>query len=256
MKFKGKYINVILPVYNAENTIERTLNSILAQTFKPCSIIVINDGSTDETTSILENYSTIATIEIINLPKNKGLLNALNIGLDRITSESIIFRIDADDIWLPNHIQSLLETFNNSDANFVASPSLKMIENVITGQSKFLTHEQLKRDLLWDNPLTHSAIAFDINLYKNIGGYSIDSYCLDYDLIIKLCHAGRFKMVSDPSVLYYVYENSLSRRIDFSIRIKDRFDCQIYAMKTFWRDFPLYSIKVLLLILFRKFLKV
>ena len=90
-------ISVIIPVYNVENYLEESLDSIINQTFTDLEIICVNDGSTDNSPSILNNYANKdSRINIIN-QENKGLSAARNSGLDVATGDYIYF-FDSDDI--------------------------------------------------------------------------------------------------------------------------------------------------------------
>lgn len=102
-------ISVIIPIYNVENYLEKCLNSIINQTFKNLEILCVNDGSTDSSLQILEDFAKKDNrIKIIN-KKNGGLSSARNAGLEVATSEWISF-IDSDD-WLDLNAFEELEKF-------------------------------------------------------------------------------------------------------------------------------------------------
>ena len=90
-------VSVILSVYNAEDVVRNAIKSILKQTFKQFEFIIINDGSTDTTKSILEDFASIdPRIKIIN-QENIGLTKSLNKGV-KLAKGEFIARQDADDI--------------------------------------------------------------------------------------------------------------------------------------------------------------
>lgn len=100
-----KKISIIIPAYNCERTIEKTINSVLNQSIKNIEIIIIDDGSTDQTSTICKNYQNqINYIKTIN----QGCSQARNLGIINSTSEYIYF-LDSDD-WLDSH---LLENMYN-----------------------------------------------------------------------------------------------------------------------------------------------
>lgn len=111
----NELISVILPVYNAEHFLERCLNSLLSQTYKNLEIIVVNDGSTDNSTDIINSFALkderIVTIHI----SNKGVSNARNQGLKRATGDFIGF-VDADDEVLPEMYEILLKNALENNA--------------------------------------------------------------------------------------------------------------------------------------------
>ena len=98
-------ISVIIPVYNGEAFIQRSLNNVIAQTFKDWELIVIDDGSTDSTPQILASYNVYSNIKII-YKKNGGVSSARNIGIDNASGEYVTF-IDADDMIEPTYLEHL-----------------------------------------------------------------------------------------------------------------------------------------------------
>lgn len=115
-------ISIILPVYNAEKTIKKCIDSIINQTFKDYKIIVINDGSTDNTLNILNSYNDERLI-VIN-SKNKGTGNARNIALDKVDTEYITF-IDADDYIDSRYLEILYNNIINYSADIACSNRIK-----------------------------------------------------------------------------------------------------------------------------------
>ena len=98
MKNNHIFCSVIMAAYNAENTIRKSIESILQQTFTHFEFIIINDGSTDKTREIVESYSDQRII-LINNESNRFLPTCLNIGIKKTQGDYII-RMDADDIAL------------------------------------------------------------------------------------------------------------------------------------------------------------
>lgn len=112
-------VSVIIPVYNAEKYIENVLEDIIAQTYTNLEIIVVNDGSTDNSLLIVENIvKKDKRIKLINID-NCGVSRARNIGLDMATGDYVRF-IDADDRVDKASIRQMVEAFNdNSEADLV-----------------------------------------------------------------------------------------------------------------------------------------
>ena len=122
------YFSVIIPVYNKENHIKATLESVLNQTFKDFEIIIVNDGSTDGREDIIlqitDNRIHLHTI------KNHGVSYARNYGISKSTSDLIVF-LDADDFWEPFHLEDLKalhETFPN--CGLYCKAYLKKLNNI------------------------------------------------------------------------------------------------------------------------------
>jgi glycosyltransferase involved in cell wall biosynthesis len=100
-------VSVFMPVYNAGNFLHEAIESILCQTFKDFEFLIVNDGSSDQSESIIRSYND-ERIKLINNPKNLGLIASLNIGLDLCQGEYIV-RMDQDDISMPERIAHQIE---------------------------------------------------------------------------------------------------------------------------------------------------
>jgi glycosyltransferase involved in cell wall biosynthesis len=106
-------ITFIVPAFNSQKTISRTINSILCQTVSNYQIILINDGSTDNTSNICENYQKEYPEKIKYIKQeNKGLGGARNTGLKVACSEYISF-LDSDDWLMPNYVETLIKYIGN-----------------------------------------------------------------------------------------------------------------------------------------------
>ncbi|GAB1545032.1 glycosyltransferase [Scytonema sp. NUACC21] len=110
-------ISVIIPAYNAEKTIRATIDSVLEQTFRDFELIIINDGSTDNTLELLHSIQD-ARLKIFSYA-NSGLPVARNRGLARATSEYIAF-LDADDLWASDKLELQLLTLEQNPEAGVA----------------------------------------------------------------------------------------------------------------------------------------
>jgi glycosyltransferase involved in cell wall biosynthesis len=101
---KKPKVSIIVPVYNCENTIEKCLLSLINQTYENKEIIVVDDGSTDNTSIILQRMTEKYNIRVIRLPKNSGAGAARNEGIKHATGD-IIFVAEADAYYANNYIE-------------------------------------------------------------------------------------------------------------------------------------------------------
>src|SRR3982074_3555445 len=97
-------VSVIVPVYNGERFLAETLQSIINQQYRPLELIVIDDGSTDQTARIATSVSEVRYF----YQRNQGVANARNAGLAAARGELIAF-LDADDLWQPNKLSLQVE---------------------------------------------------------------------------------------------------------------------------------------------------
>lgn len=104
----GSRVSVIIPCYNAAQFLTETIESVLAQTYSNYEIIAVDDGSTDDTATVLASYADRITILYHGNRQNRGQAASTNLGLSHADSEYIAF-IDSDDIWMPEKLQKQVE---------------------------------------------------------------------------------------------------------------------------------------------------
>lgn len=230
---------VLVPVYNGECTLDRALSSLSLQHQLPEEIVVVDDGSTDRTPEIIVKWSKILPIKHVSLNENGGLVAALQLAF-RISTGSLVFRLDADDSWEPDHlakIQYLSET-NPNAVLFCSRAHVIGGDGEIVGVSDALNDKTVRRFLMWDNPLVHSAVAFRRPAYEATGGYSQGEFPEDYDLWVRLLQVGAFVGAEDITVKYHVLPNSLSR-VKKTIAIRGRIVVQNKAIRSFGKIYPI-----------------
>lgn len=205
-------ISVVIPAYNAEKTIQETIESVLNQTFKDFEIIVINDGSTDSTLTLVSQIND-PRIQIYSY-QNSGAPKSRNRGFEHSKGLYIAF-LDADDIWVNNKLELQLKALENNSQAAVAYSWTDYIDQ----SGKFLqsgTHltfnDNVYPDLLVQNFLENgSNPLIRREAFANINGF--DESLLagqDWDLYIRL--AAHYHFVAIPVVLvfYRFSSNSLS----------------------------------------------
>lgn len=137
-------ISVIIPIYNVEKYLEKCLNSVVNQDYKNIEIILINDGSTDDSLNIANKYKEIDKRIKIFSQKNQGLSAARNTGLDKSTGEYITF-IDSDDFVTKDYISYLFNLLkkNNFQSSLAIASLMKVFERngkqINTGNDKEYT---------------------------------------------------------------------------------------------------------------------
>lgn len=122
-------VSVIVPVYNAEKTIEKCLNSLIKQTLDDYEIIVINDGSTDNTKNILDNFKDNEKIKIVN-KNNEGIGKTRNKGITLALGEYITF-VDSDDYVDEKMLESYYVFAKKNDLDLVTSTYNKVIRGKV-----------------------------------------------------------------------------------------------------------------------------
>ncbi|MFW9948727.1 MAG: glycosyltransferase family 2 protein [Candidatus Thorarchaeota archaeon] len=124
----NSFISVIIPVYNAEETIFRCLKSLTDQTYKNFEVIVVDDGSTDNGLLVATGFhNCFGGFGLLSAPGHCGPSVARNIGIDHASGEYIFF-LDADDWLEPNALESLLKIYHEEDTDLVIGDFFKIIK--------------------------------------------------------------------------------------------------------------------------------
>lgn len=122
-------ISVIIPVYNVEDYIEECLDSVVYQTYKKIEIIIVNDGSTDDSLEIIKEYKKEhSNIKIIN-QRNAGQSVARNKGIEIAKGEYIYF-LDSDDFIALDMLNVLMKVFRNTNVDLIRFPANTFLDNI------------------------------------------------------------------------------------------------------------------------------
>ena len=199
-------ITILLPVFNGFKTLSETLDSIFDQDFKDFELLLVDDGSTDNSSEIYERIPD--TRLRIFKKKQTGLASTLNYGIQRASYE-FISRIDQDDIMENDFITNHINAFKSNPSKIcVTNWALKINEkSEIQGKIMPSINPNLQRfEILFLNKYVHSAVTFRKSVVLQLGGYPTDSKIQppeDYFLWSKL-----FANYSDP---FYVIPKFLTR---------------------------------------------
>jgi hypothetical protein len=195
-------VSVVVAVFDGDKYIADALDSVLGQSFGDFECIVINDGSTDNTAGILQDYAQRDDRLVVVHQENRGLVAALNRGCQGVRGQYIA-RLDADDISVPDRFAKQVDFLARHPAVAVLGGALKLITP--TGVSFYewqcpLDDRQIKDALQRGNCMRHSAIMMRKDAFEATGGYRrAFLHAEDYDLWLRM--AERFKMANLPDVL-------------------------------------------------------
>jgi glycosyltransferase involved in cell wall biosynthesis len=185
-------VSVLLPVFNAEDVVHDAVTSVLDQTFRDLELVVIDDGSTDDTLQRVMEHDD-ARIRVVRHDQNQGIVAALNSGLSAANGE-LIARIDADDIAQANKIELQVAFLDHrADIGLVASgwTTIRLTDGgLISRLSPNPHHGGLRLHLLFGNPFPHVTVAIRRMLLDQVGGYRVEQWPVeDYDLWLRLSEA-------------------------------------------------------------------
>lgn len=198
-------ISVIIPMFNARNTINRAIRSVFCQTYSgSVEVIVINDGSTDDSLDLVNGIDQIPsnyTLQIIS-QNNKGVSAARNLGIRIACSDWVCF-LDSDDEWLPEKLSSQVKILKSSpEIDFLGCNLYGQEYRFFWKKEKPLMKVKLWELLLKMHPQTSTAIVRK-NVLLNVGLYNESMrHAEDGDLWIRICSTHSFWFSTDSLVVY------------------------------------------------------
>lgn len=207
-------ISIIIPTYNREKLIKRSIQSVLKQTYKNIEIIVVDDASTDNTKKVVKSIRN-KKVKYIRLDKNQGACHARNIGLEKATGEYIAFQ-DSDDIF---HNEKLEEQLKNLKKNKADLDFCKICIN--QNDTSFLVpNEQqeinIKENKILDelcngNFISTQAILVKKDVFKKYLFDESMSRLQDYDLVLRMANDIKISYTNKVLVDLYTQDDSIGK---------------------------------------------
>lgn len=209
-----------MSVYNAESSVEDSINSILNQTYENFEFLILDDYSTDKTREILDNYkSKDKRIKIIYNNQNIGLTKSLN-RLINMTNAKLIARQDADDVSLPNRLNAQLNYINKYNLDACTSRAyIKSSKRKVPKFSYLLPDNLVIR---YKNPYIHGSLIIKKEILNKLGNYDENFYyAQDYKLFDSLLQ-NKYKIKTLKQPLYIL-------NMEDNISLKFRKEQNYYA---------------------------
>lgn len=215
-------VSVIMAAYNAETYIEEAIRSVLNQTFKDFELIVVNDGSEDQTLNVIKSIPD-KRIKIINLD-NSGAANARNSGIRSSKGEYIAI-LDADDVALPDRLQKQVDFLDANLEYGIVGGNASVIDKdgmFVTNTNQTLDWHSIKMKLP-ASPFIHSTVMFRSSLIKTIGFYPDISTSEDALFFLKISKVSKMINLQDCLINYRLLPSALSRRSTNLVNISKNF---------------------------------
>ncbi|MBD2387213.1 glycosyltransferase family 2 protein [Cylindrospermum sp. FACHB-282] len=240
-------VSVIVPAYNAEKFIAKTLYSIIEQTYKNIEILVVDDGSQDKTAEIVRSIAQKYQQIILLQQSNSGVASARNLAIENSRGE-FIAPIDADDIWYPQKIEKQVQCMlqAGSEVGLVYSWSMDIEENEMpTG---YFRASRIEGDV-YTTLLLHyfignaSSIMIRRTCFEQVGGYDSGlkkqdaQGSEDWDICLRIAEYYQFRVVPEILVGYRQLPNSMSK--DYSQMAKSH-DLMWQSIRGKYPNMPTY----------------
>ena len=221
-------VSVIVPSFNAEHTIRDCLYSICVQTYKDIEIIIINDGSTDNTSEICHSISEEDNrICVIDLPQNTGLPHARDVGIKAAHGIYIVF-VDSDDYIGKESISVFLRKIGEADlvvGNYCVMNSFECISKSNITKDEIITNDKLLNSLFLDYDYSYQGYRWNKMFKKEI----IDKCYFNYDelsynedrlfVCLYLTKCKKVKMITDVVYYYNQVYGSMTHKKDFNYEL-------------------------------------
>lgn len=194
-------VSVYITNYNYEKFIRQSIESVLAQSLKDWELIIIDDGSTDRSREIIEEFRDLERVTII-YQQNKGLNITNNVAM-RVAQGKYLMRLDADDYLLPTALEKMVAPLEADPTLGLVFPDYYYVdaEGNITGEER--RHNFEKEVSLYDQPAHGACTIIRLSFLKKLGGYNESFTCQDgYDLWLKFIIHYSVKNVNEPLFHY------------------------------------------------------
>ena len=225
-------VSVVIPSYNSSTFLKDSIESIVNQSYGNIEIILIDDGSTDDTEQVVSNLKLKALNLFYFKKTNGGISSALNFGVEQ-SKGYYIARMDSDDVSDINRIMRQVEFMqNNSNIDLISTSYITFGNN--NENNGVINHPCdpliIKLLLSYCSPVCHPAVLAKANIFKEFK-YSSNIAAEDHKLWCEVAESHTISNLDEPLLLYRRHNNSLSRKKLRQIRM----DTLLTGFKHFWR---------------------
>lgn len=222
---KSPTISIIIPTYNRAHLIHRAINSVLNQTYQDFEIIIVDDGSTDNTEEAVRSFND-SRIEYIRHEKNQGAAVARNTGIKAAKGEYIAFQ-DSDDEWFPQKLEKQMKVFET------ASPEVGVVYTgfwcMANNKKRYVPSKSVKqkegnifKELLKGSFITTQSIVVRKKCFESAGLFDENlPRFQDWELALRLSKHSEFKCVDEPLLISYHTTGSISRDLKALIKASE-----------------------------------
>ena len=217
---KNPFISVIVPTYNRADFVGETIESILNQTYKYFELIIIDDGSTDNTEEVIGKFKD-SRIKYIKTDNWGGPARPRNTGIKKAKGEYIAF-CDDDDIWLPKKLEKQIRVFQVSNETAMLYTRFRTIEGEIISNRIFPENGMYKsgnmfKSIYLRNLIACSSVMIRRSVLDQVGLFNTDPNLIaieDADLWLRIALKYNIKCTDDlPLLIYRIHSQSISQGV-------------------------------------------
>ena len=201
-------VSVLCSVRNGGDVLESAISSVLQQSHKDITLLIVNDASVDKTTDVLDRYAARdSRVKILTNSVSKGLTRSLNMALALVDTPWVA-RIDHDDLWHTKKLEKQLLYLKSHPHIGLLGTAYQELHSDVSGQlidailPLCQTDEEIRKALYQFNPFFHSSIMVKRELIQKVGGYNEQFvYAQDYELWVRLLSLTKAAIL--PEILCY-----------------------------------------------------
>lgn len=211
---KTQWVSIVIPCFNHEAYIEESIRSVMAQAYDKIQLVVINDGSTDNSLAVINALQGEYGFTVIN-QQNRGLTKAVNAGFQCTTGE-FFMSFDADDVMLPGRVERQVAHLNNHPETGCCGANFQFIDSqgdVMPGApckkaASYTFKDIFEAEEIW--------LGAPTSLYRrqamlDAGGYDLNNKIQDYPMELQVAHAGyTLNVIEDVVTLYRRHGSNMS----------------------------------------------
>ncbi|WP_194890861.1 glycosyltransferase family 2 protein [Catenulispora pinisilvae] len=222
-------VAVIIPAYNSSGYIDQALASLVAQTQPADEVVVVDDGSGDDTYDRAARWTQHLPLHMVRLEQNAGIAAARSAAIERCSAE-LILQLDSDDVLLPHHIAAMTEQYTAAPG-LIAPRELLLLEGGPVADLPMIKLDIPDPELQLPMMLVQNYLGigclYSRNAYEAVGGYRECGCAEDWDLWARFTVAGiPISVPPVPTYIYRMHASNISSNVDWrvvDIEILDRF---------------------------------
>jgi len=244
----GGLVSVIIPTFNRQAVLLRAVYSVLSQTYKNIELIVVDDGSTDQSLDLLANLSD-TRLKVISTEGRKGANFARNLGVKNASGEIVAFQ-DSDDAWLIDKLEKQLTLMELNNADAVFSSFIRLANDEVSikpfkeGRQIISNNNGLVsvKDCLRSNLISTQTLVMRKSVFKALNGFDNSLKRLqDWDLAIRLLDSYKVYFLNEPTVNVYEQNDSISVKPELALEVRKVFFTKYQAL---YKRFPKLSMLI------------
>ena len=235
---KTASVSIVAANYNNGAYLTDFINSINESSVLPKELIIVNDGSTDDSLIILESFSELRYLKVIKFEKNRGFCEALNAGIEHATG-NYIMRVDPDDIVLKNRIKTQVDYLEkNQDIDIVGSNVIYFLNE--TGKEVFRSNFPIDHSTIQlvynkgEHGVQHPATMIRTSVMKRYKYVQANFKAEDYEIFARIIKDGhKFANITEPLTKMRVHGQSVSSNIKYdTIKLTYEIRDEIFGTST------------------------